>query len=114
DWGKIFAVSAQRIHGPQMAACNIELSQGVTRAFTEIASNGGHPYHWLGLKGYPFIVVYRQGVPVGVYDGDAAVEPFVDYAVSLACSYNYFERELLRSGVHVETNYQMGPTGFYP
>lgn len=114
DWAKIFAISAQRIHGPQMAACNIELSQGVARAFTEIASNGGHPYHWAGLKGYPFILVYRAGVPVGVYSGDSAVEPFVDYCVSLACRYDYFEREILRSGVQVEKNYQMGPSGFYP
>lgn len=114
DWGKIFSLSAQRVHGPQMAACNIELSQGVARAFTEVASNGGHPYHWAGLKGYPFILVYRAGVPVGVYSGDSAVEPFVDYCVSLACRYDYFEREILRSGVHVEKNYQMGPSGFYP
>lgn len=114
DWGKIFGISAQRIHGPQLTACNIELSLGVAKAFTEVASNGGHPYHWVGLKGYPFILIYRQGVPVASYSGDSAVEPFVDYCVSLACKHDYYEREILRAGVQLDKNYQMGPTNFYP
>lgn len=114
DLVKIFSLSAQQIPGTIMAGCNLMVKRKVAKAFTEVRTDEDHPYHWAGLKGYPFILVYRKGIPRAAYNGDRSVEAIVDWSTTLACKSGYNEHFISVAGVETENDYQMGPTNKYP
>lgn len=103
----IWNTAASQTAGPIFAAVNLSMERDLATSFTELLSEGGHPFHWAGLQGIPFILVYRNGWPVAFYNGERAVQPIIDYALTLACQANYREPTQLAAGQQAETNIGM-------
>ncbi len=108
DLAYIFAVVSQQVVGPVMAACNLYAERDVAKAFTEIAGMGTHMFHWAGMQEIPFIMVYRNGIPVGIYNGDPSVTALTDWVMTLACKANYYDTKRLTASVQVEGAFQLG------
>jgi len=111
---EIWWLVAQQVAGPTFAACNLIREREVATAFTRLSSLNG-PLHWAGMKGTPFILVYQNRLPVAFYNGERAVEPIAEYAVTLACQTGYREQIQLAGGVSIKDNYEMpGYTEYTP
>lgn len=111
---EIWWLVAQEVAGPTFAACNLLREREVASAFTRLSSLN-NPLHWAGMKGVPFILVYQNGLPVAFYNGERAVEPIADYALTLACQTGYREQIQLAGGESIENNYEMpGYTEYTP
>lgn len=109
DLIQIWQLAASQIAGPIMAAINILVERKVAETLTSIRSDPDSPLHWVSLRAIPTIIVYRGGWPVAVYNGDRAVQPIVDYALTLACEANYREPIQTTAGTQVDgkSNYEM-------
>jgi hypothetical protein len=103
----VWNAAASQAAGPTFAAVNLMVEKDLATAFTELQSNGSHSLHWAGLQGIPFIMVYRNGWPVAFYNGERAVQPIIDYALTLACQANYREPDQLAAGMQGENNIAM-------
>lgn len=104
---KIWSIAAEQVAGPVFASCNILVERKVAEAFTAIRSDGSHPLHPFSPRGYPIIMVYRNGWPMAVYNGARAVQPIIDYALTLACQASYFEPMQMAGGVQAEVQMEM-------
>lgn len=98
---EIFLKTARQVIGINFGACNLQAESEVAKAFVEAGANSG-PYHWARLKGYPFIMAYREGYPQAFYNGDLDVGPLADWSLTLACDASYFERVQLAAGVQTD------------
>lgn len=108
---KMWLLAAQQTGGgTKFGACNLNEESDVDTAFKDLNSAGNHPFHWAALSGYPFILTYREGMPVGFYNGERSVGAFVNYALILAFKNDYFEKKNLRRGSQVDEDYAM--TGY--
>jgi len=105
---EIFYIASQQVAGPKFGACNLIVEEDVASAFSEIGS-GDSALHSYRMTGYPFILTYRSGYPVGHYNGDRSVASLVDFAQTLACSAGYYEPVGLSAGVQVESPLVMPP-----
>lgn len=108
----IWAEAATQVAGPVFAAVNLLSDRDVASAFTSLQSDPNNPFHWAGLQGIPFILVYRDGWPVAVYNGERAVQPLVDYALTLACQATYREPVQLAGGAQVDPERNIGMSGW--
>ena len=104
---RIWSLVARSAAGPIFAAVNISVHRQVAEAFAKVKMTNStlRPF---ALKGFPTIITYQNGWPVGFYNGERAVQPLVDYAMTLACQPYYFEPQQLAKGVEVDRNYEMG------
>lgn len=116
-WGRV----ASEIAGPVFGAINMLSNRDVARAFADVKSIPNHPYRAFGLQTYPFILVYRQGIPRAIYNGPYNVTAISEYALVEACNDNYIETVNLSRGVQVEGNYgipgrteSLGASGLTP
>lgn len=105
----IWSIAAQQVAGPVFAACNIISEKKVAQAFTKIGEDTSNPVNWARIKTIPFILVYRRGWPVAFYNGARAVQPIIDYALTLACAALYTERYQLGLGAQAEASVVMAP-----
>jgi hypothetical protein len=96
---KIWSVVAQQTPGPVFGGCNVLLESKVAKAFAKIRSHPSHPFKPYSLHGWPLILVYREGYPTAVYNGSREVQAIADWAMTLACSANYFEPEQIFGGI---------------
>lgn len=111
---EIWWLVAQQVAGPTFAACNLMREKEVAAAFTSLNTNNG-PLHWAAMKGVPFVLVYQNTLPIAFYNGERAVEPIADYALTLACSAGYREQIQLAGGESIKNNYEMpGYTEYTP
>ena len=97
---KIFSLVGQEIRGPVFGGVNILAEPAIARAFTQISQDGTSIFPWLKLQGYPFIVVYRKGIPCAFYNGDLDVNALKDFAVAKACNADYYEFKQHARGVY--------------
>lgn len=109
----IWALAAQQIAGPIFAAINMLSERKVAEAFTRLKSDGSHPLHWASLRQYPFIMVYRQGWPVAIYNGPREVQALIDYALTLACQAGYYEIIQVGGSMQADNRVQMAPYNPY-
>lgn len=109
----IWALAAQQVAGPVFAAINMLSERKVAEAFTRLKSDGNSPLHWASLRQYPFIMVYRRGWPVAIYNGPREVQSLIDYALTLACQAGYYEILQVGGGMQAEGRIEMGPYGVY-
>lgn len=103
----IWARVASEIAGPTFAAINMLSNRNVARAFSQVKSIPNHPYAAFGLQTYPFILVYRQGIPRAVYNGPYNVTAIAEYALVQACNVDYTEAFNFSDGVQMEGNYSI-------
>lgn len=91
DLLKVIRLSAERSNGPIFAACNCEDQPGVANAFYALNHKPDHPFYPFALKGYPFILVYRNGYPQAFYNGARTVNDLSNFTLTLACQVGYKE-----------------------
>jgi hypothetical protein len=101
---RIWSLVAQQTAGPIVTAVNVMADPKIATAMTDIRGMGSHAYHWAAMKGYPFILSYRGGIPVAFYNGERSVQAILDWVMTLACQANYYEREDISAGVKVDSN----------
>jgi hypothetical protein len=89
--------------GNVFAACNLRINQKIADAFNELNMKNTS-LHWAALKTVPFILVYQNGYPIGFYNGDRAVQPILDFSMTLACRSDYREPVNLYGGIQSEDN----------
>lgn len=109
----IWAVTAQQIAGPIFGAINMLSERKVASAFTRLKTDGSNPLHWVALRQYPFIVVYRKGWPVAIYNGVREVQAIIDYALTLACEAGYYEPLQIGGSMQSENNLEIGAYNVY-
>lgn len=109
----IWALVAQQVAGPIFAAINMLSERKVAEAFTRLKSDGSHPLHWASLRQYPFIMVYRKGWPVAIYNGPREVQALIDYALTLACEAGYYEILQVGGSMQAEARMEMGSYNDY-
>jgi len=97
---KIFSLVGQEIRGPVFGGVNLLAEPAIARAFTQISQDGTSVFPWLKLQGYPFIVVYRKGIPCAFYNGDLDVNALKDFSISKACNADYYEYKQHARGVY--------------
>lgn len=97
---------AQQVPGPSFAAVNLLSEKKIAQAFVNLNTSNS-TYRSFELKGIPFILVYQNGSPVGFYNGERAVQPISDYALTLACKASYFEPLQLTAGIYADNNIAM-------
>lgn len=110
----VWAIVAQQIAGPLFGAVNMLNERKLAQAFTKIRGLQNHPLHPYSLKGYPFILVYRGGYPVGVYNGARDVQSIIDFSLTLACSSSYNEPFNYFAGAQSEYPIEMTAPQPYP
>ena len=103
---KIWALAAQQVAGPIFGACNLLVEREVAAAFSNLNLTNSSLRSY-ALKVIPFILSYQNGWPVGFYNGERAVQPIIDYVLTLACKADYFEPLQIPAGMQAETNYEM-------
>ena len=103
----IWGLVAKQVAGPIFAACNLFLESKVALAFQKLANEPNNPLNSFSMKGIPFIIVYRDGWPKAFYNGNRSVGAIADYALTLACVYNYNEPVQLTAGVHIDNSVGM-------
>ena len=113
ELAKIWAAAAQQVAGPTFAAINMMTEKSVATAFTRLKSDGSNPLHWAALKQYPFIMVYRSGWPVAVYNGPREVQALIDYSLTLACQAGYYETMQVGGSMSVDNNLSMPSYSVY-
>jgi len=97
---------AQQVPGPTFAAVNLLSERRIAKAFTDLNTNNS-TYKTFRLKGVPFIIIYQNGSPIAFYNGERAVQPISDYALTLACDASNFEPLQLTAGMQTDNNIAM-------
>lgn len=104
---QIWATAANLAAGPIFAGINMSISEKVAQAFMRVREIPG-PYRLFGTVGYPFIIAYQGGHPVGFYNGERDVQAIADWALTLACRIDYFEPAPKAGAVQADISYEMG------
>ena len=101
---KIFSLVGQEVRGPVFGAVNMLAEPSIARAFAQISQDGSSVFPWLKLQGYPFIVVYRKGIPCAFYNGDLDINSLKDFAIAQACNADYYEYKQHAKGLYPTKN----------
>nr|QBK91115.1 MAG: thioredoxin-like protein [Pithovirus LCPAC202] len=109
---QIWATAAKSVIGTIFAAANLKTNQKLAQAFVKIGESPT-PYRSFKLQGYPFIIAYQKGFPVGFYNGERDVQAIVDWSLTLACKSDYYESRQLAASAHVDISFEMGGTNEY-
>jgi hypothetical protein len=89
---EVFLSVAESIVGPNFGTCNVNLERGVSSAFEEISINKDHPLHWVAIRKYPFMLIYRGFYPVNFYDGPANPTIMANFCLNVANNNNFHIR----------------------
>lgn len=104
----VFALAANYALGPVFAHLNLARETRVAEAFSKIRNRPG-VYQRFALVGYPHIIAYQAGEPVGFYNGDRDAQAIVNWSYELACKPGYVELEQLSRSAHLDQSIEMGP-----
>ena len=85
DVFNVFSLTSRKVVGPIFASVNVALEPELSSTIKEINNNPESKDYWITRLEYPFIIVYREGEPVKVYNGLLNVESLIDYSLKLAC-----------------------------
>jgi len=86
----VFLGAAKEIVAPNMWAINLSIHREIAKRFLNLRQDG-NDLRWAYLRSIPFILAYKNGSPKGFYNGALTVQNLRDYALTLACSPNYYE-----------------------
>lgn len=88
---QIWTSLVTKVMGPLFSVCDLMSQPQIVDAFNRVSQNKSNPLSWLSLKRVPLIVCYRDGFPVGVYNGIISETAIMKYASELVCSADYHE-----------------------
>lgn len=83
---KIFTAAAQEAIGVTFGVVDARQENRIAASFVKIKGEGTHPYHWMNITGYPVVIGYRRGLPIGVYKKAFTKEDLLSYAMKQACT----------------------------
>lgn len=108
DLMRIFAAAAVQAPGVKFGACNLLIDDEVAKAWKQLEGTA-NPLSQMSMKGYPFIIVYQGGYPVGEVDiaTRSEVSSLVNFAISTACGSTFHPRTSHTIGVQTEANWAM-------
>lgn len=89
-----FIEAGKRAVGPVFAICNLKCETSVASAFMRIRGNLNHPFNWTAGD-FPYILVYRDGWPQAIYNGDPDAELIRKYAETDAGQPTYYEKKFI-------------------
>lgn len=107
---RIWSVAASQAAGAIFAAVNVNLESKIIANFALLRSNPNHPFYWARLLQAPFILIYRGGYPVSIYNGERSVQPIIDFSLTLACDVNYHEYTPTSLSIIADNNLEMTGT----
>lgn len=87
----ILASAAQQTAGPIFATINVSNERRIVEAIAKLKSD--NHLDWTNIKQFPFILIFRKGKCLAVYNDPYEIQSIIDYALTLACESGYFERE---------------------
>lgn len=87
-----FKISAETITSMSFGACHMALEKRVAEAFMTLKSKPDHPLSWCSERPFPFVLVYRNGFPVGFYDGPADAQILTGFCLNVACKTEFHSR----------------------
>ncbi len=99
---------SEDLSGVNFYAVNASRRGRIMEAFQKVASDEEHPLHLYQLRGFPTILVYREGSEPGIswpqafYNGELSYEALLNYFITLACLSGHREFPALREGVIVD------------
>lgn len=109
---QIWATAAKAVVGIIFAAANLKANPKLAKGFVKIGETP-NPYRGFRLQGYPFILAYQKGYPVGFYNGERSVQAIIDWSFTLAQKPDYFEPRQLAASAHVDRDFEMGGVNEY-
>ncbi len=115
DLMHIFANSAVQNPGIKYGACNIVAEKEVAKAWSQLDTTV-NPLSQMAMKGYPFVISYQSGMPVGEVPSKyrSSVDGLTNFAITTACSSNFHPRVAETFGVQTEANLEIvEPVGRY-
>lgn len=96
---------ADSFAGVQFYALNASRRINVMRAWQEINDDEDHPLSAYRIRGYPTILVYREGGQPGIswpkafYNGQLSLQYIQNWVLTLACTPGYTETPAIREGI---------------
>ena len=105
----IWNVLSENFAGINFFAVNASLRVNIMRAFQQVNDDPDHPLSPYYIRGYPTILIYREGAvpgaswPKAFYNGDLSTDALQDWLLQLACVPGYTETPAIREGVVMDT-----------
>lgn len=96
---------SERFAGINFFAVNASLRIDIMQAFQQVNDDPDHPLNEFRIRGFPTILVYREGGQAGLswpkafYNGSLSTDAIQDWILQLACVPGYKEVPAIREGV---------------
>lgn len=106
----IWNLLSERFAGVNFFAVNASLRVDIMRAFQQVSDDPDHPLSTYAIRGFPTILVYREGGEAGLswpkafYNGELSTIALQNWILQLACVPGYTETPALREGVVTEND----------
>jgi hypothetical protein len=104
DLFKIWNDCASKGSGAKFGECNVVINKDIGEAFIKVKQDCNHPFNWVSVNQYPFILTYRGGWPQAFYNGNRTTNDILNYSLQLACKSCYTEKEQKFKGIEVDVN----------
>lgn len=101
---------ADTLAGINFFALNASRRINIMRAWQEVSDDLDHPLNAYRIRGYPSIIVFREGGQPGLswpkafYNGDLSLASLQDWILTLACTPGYTEVPLMREGIVTDSD----------
>ena len=100
----VYSAVAAEVVGRDFYAVNLSYNKRIAKAMTSLMG-GNSPLRWMSLKQLPFIAVYQNGEPVGIYNGSRTVQTLSNFVMTRACSSSYRERIQVFNSTNVDIDF---------
>lgn len=78
---------ASRVAGPIFCVCDMTIQRGISEAFLQISQDDSSSYQKYTKKKIPFILIYRNGRPQSIYNGQLSEAALMNYCSGLVSSH---------------------------
>ncbi|MFS8160086.1 MAG: protein disulfide isomerase family protein [Candidatus Roizmanbacteria bacterium] len=102
---------SERFAGVNFFAVNASRRINIMKAFDDVKNDNDHPLNAYRLRGFPTILVYREGGsqsgiswPKAFYNGELSTTALQNWILTLACEPGYTETPTIREGVVSDLN----------
>ncbi len=99
DLAQLWEYLSSALASPNFWAVNSSRQTEIMRAFGETENDLNHPLRDYAIRGFPTILVYRDGWPQAFYNGELSFDALIDYATTKACIPEYREPDQMFEGV---------------
>ena len=90
----IFSQASQYVNKIKLGVCHLGLETEAIEIFNFIKKMPDHPYHWVTLRKFPLLLVYRHGFPMAFYDGPPDASIMSEFLNKVAPNPNFHNRNI--------------------